>query len=110
MGQAGEYLRRIEGGYAHWCPACEEIHAIAVDRPQRNGARWTFDGNLERPTFNPSVNISWGWPDKAETLARCHYVLHAGEIQFCADCTHQLAGQTVPLPALPPGYRDEVND
>lgn len=67
MGQVGRFLRRIgagEGyfgrGFAHWCPACEEMHAFAVEEPFRNGAKWTFDGNLEKPTFSPSMNIAVG--------------------------------------------------
>ena len=67
MGQAGKFLRRVgaadghtAGGYAHWCPACEEMHAFAVDKPFSNGAKWTFDGNLDAPTFSPSMLIRTG--------------------------------------------------
>jgi hypothetical protein len=56
---------------------------------------WTFDGNLEAPTFTPSFLHSWG------TGKVCHYNLIAGWLQFCPDSTHGLAGKTVPLPDLP---------
>jgi hypothetical protein len=98
--------RKIEGGYAHWCPGCQELHAIAVETPQRNGARWTFDGNAETPTFSPSVNISWGWPDQPQGQGRCHYFVTKGKLLFCSDSTHALAGQTVPLPDLPSHLTD----
>lgn len=93
----GQVLRQVDGGYEHWCPACGGVHMIAVSEPFPNGARWSFDGNLDKPTFRPSVRIRWG--QRLESC--CHYWLKAGQIQFCKDCTHALAGETVPLPALP---------
>lgn len=33
--------------------------------------------------------------------AVCHSFIRDGQIQFLSDCTHALAGQTVPLPAWP---------
>ena len=106
MGQAGRFLRRVgaadghtAGGYAHYCPGCKHMHAFAVDAPFSNGARWTFDGNLDKPTFTPSMNIG---PDDE----RCHYNLTAGNLTFHNDTKHSLKGQTVPLPELPEGLRD----
>lgn len=82
------------------------MHGIAVGQPLRNGARWSFDGNADAPTFAPSINITIGPdPDTGET-ERCHYFIRAGQIEFCGDSTHALAGQTVPLPDLPEDYRD----
>jgi hypothetical protein len=110
MGQASAFLRRSTNGFAHWCPGCEEMHHIAVDAPNHCGARWTFDGNLTAPTFSPSVNISspeHTFPDGVKIDAeRCHYFLKGGSLQFLGDCTHPLAGKTVPLPELPPHCRD----
>lgn len=83
---------------------------------------WAFDGNVDRPTFNPSVKITgkqrvivdgkWAgeWVRDANGKAVdmcCHYFLHAGQLEFCSDSTHALAGKTVPLPELPPDLRDE---
>lgn len=122
MGQAGKFLRRIgaedgysSGGYAHYCPACQEMHAFAVDKPFRNGAQWTFDGNLDAPTFSPSMNIRTG-PRPTVPVGRldagkidvCHYFLKAGRLQYLGDCTHAMSGQTVPLPELPEGLRDKT--
>jgi hypothetical protein len=36
------------------------------------------------------------------TCQRCHSFLVDGQIQFLGDCTHALAGQTVPLPEIEP--------
>jgi len=73
----------------HWCPGCKSIHRINVNAPNKySNARWTWDGNVDAPTFSPSINI----------VGHCHYFIRAGQIQFCQDSTHALAGKTVPLP------------
>ena len=109
MGQVGEKMRRIgsaqgytAGGFAHWCPACEEMHAFATDGPNSMGAQWTWNHSVERPSFSPSMNIrTYGGEPGAEVKEVCHYFLKDGQIQYLGDCTHALAGQTVPLPDLP---------
>ena len=66
------------------CP-CKE-HTIPRSRnPQRT---WNFDGNLESPTFAPSVSETRGEGH------RCHYVVTAGKIAFQSDCSHDLRGTT----------------
>ncbi len=120
MGQVSSKLRRATDGYSHWCPGCEEMHSITVDRV--GGTNWTFNGNLERPTFSPSVRITgFDWPtDEEEVLILrreqvprrpvcCHYFITDGQIQFCGDCTHGLNGQTVPLPDLPAFLTDAAS-
>lgn len=107
MARLSSKLRSIEGGnFAHWCPGCEEMHAFYVGTPTSRGARWSFDGNVEKPSFTPSMNITspraeWGDGEVAEATC-CHYFLSAGFLQFLGDCTHALKGQTVELPDLPP--------
>ena len=56
---------------------------------------WTFDGNLEAPTFSPSFKHTW------QNGRVCHYILTAGMLNYCGDSTHALAGQSIPLPVLP---------
>lgn len=82
-----------DGMYMHWCPGCNARHLINVGEPNANGAIWSFDGHTERPTFSPSINI----------VGSCHYFITEGQIQFCADSAHALAGKTVELPDFPPG-------
>lgn len=105
MGACGRFLRRLEGGYAHWCPGCQEMHYIAVERPLANGAQWNFNGDIERPDFSPSVLIKWPRMEGKADL-RCHYFIRHGHIQFCSDSTHEFAGKTVPLPEWPAGEED----
>jgi hypothetical protein len=93
-------LRRATDGYGgkcmmHWCPGCDEAHGIYYERGTGTGPVWTFNRDMESPTFGPSVRIS----DERGTV--CHYFLVAGMIQFCGDCRHALSGKTVPLPDWP---------
>jgi hypothetical protein len=118
MGQVGSKMRRIgsadgytAGGLAHWCPACEEMHAFALDGPNSSGAKWIWDGNVENPTFTPSMNITINakshphyQPDAATSV--CHYFLRNGAIEYLGDCTHSLKGQRIILPPLPAHLKD----
>lgn len=100
-------LRSIDGRLFHWCPACERLHPLPSDT-----GKWAFDGNMERPTFSPSfkhyLNGDKGAfrqivSDKNGRQVICHYILTAGVLNFCSDCTHAMAGQAVPLPPIPDG-------
>jgi len=86
--------------YGFHCPGCECGHSFHVakakmadgtDVPNNNHPIWQFNGNMEKPTFSPSLL----YPDR-----RCHLFMHDGKIQFLSDCTHKLAGQTVELPDM----------
>ena len=101
-----------DGGRVHfWCPGCDEVHGITV-------GTWTWNGDLEHPTFSPSVLIrgnQWPkdeYPEYHKPAHRsvapgddtvCHSFVTDGRIQFLDDCTHALAGQTVDLPPWPSG-------
>lgn len=61
--------------------------------------RWTFNGDFDNPTFSPSLNTWWHKAD-GTTVRRCHSFIRDGRIQFLADSTHELAGQTVELPEV----------
>jgi len=100
MSLVSAVLRNTETGYMHWCPGCHELHHIPV-----SGQRaWKFDGDVDAPTFSPSVRHSWGkfvgetWVKNSDI---CHYFIRGGQIEFCADSTHALAGKTVALPPVP---------
>lgn len=106
MGAISKWLGKTHGGYCHWCPACESIHIYTTNNPQPNGARWQFNGNVERPSFTPSMKITWGIYTPGDVEECCHYFLTDGKINYCPDCTHKLAGQSVDLPELPDTYKD----
>jgi hypothetical protein len=83
-----------EGSLWFECPGCEMVHRI-MHRPGPE-PRWGWNGNLESPTFTPSVLVRYSWSDGDRV---CHSFVTDGRIQFLGDCTHALAGQTVDLPA-----------
>ena len=95
MNQVSSKLRRVQGGYNHYCPACKEMHILPDS--------WQFDGNLSCPTFRPSFKHE-GWVGGG--IGVCHYNLVAGKLQFCDDCSHLMKGQVVDLPDLPEEFRD----
>jgi hypothetical protein len=51
---------------------------------------WTWNGRTDEPTLRPSVLTT-------NHLFRCHSWINDGKAQFLADCTHELANQTVEL-------------
>jgi hypothetical protein len=93
-------IRDNEGTYLMWCPGCKFYHGLAVDKPSENGSRWSFDGNMEQPTFSPSLLVKVQFTDPSMKTKVCHSFIRAGKIQFLTDCTHHLAGQTVDLPDI----------
>ena len=100
MGRLSAVLRGIEGGgLLFWCPGCDHAHQVRVgDGP---GPRWLWNGSAERPTFQPSVLVRYDGADAGVDGAPpsvCHSLVVDGAIQCLGDCTHALAGQTVPLP------------
>lgn len=75
-------------GYLFYCVGCKSAHPIYVEQANpRNGARWSFDGNIEAPTFLPSLNLP----------GACHMWIKAGRLEYLSDCSHALAGQTVDM-------------
>jgi hypothetical protein len=97
-------LRLAEGAVLTFrCPGCDDVHSVWVG--EGPGIRWGYNGNAEKPTFTPSVLVTYPANPEADerfkewrTERRCHSFITDGRIQFLADCTHSLAGQTVDLP------------
>jgi hypothetical protein len=90
-------------GYVFWCPGCNRAHAL--------NNSWSFNGDLKKPTFNPSVKVTGTVPMTDEEYDKimngekitpesftCHSFIRDGSIQFLNDCTHILAGKTVEVP------------
>lgn len=81
--------------WTFWCPGCKTHHYF--------GQRWTWDNNREAPTVSPSILVTYNGPDagiNGAPPARCHLFVRAGQLEFLSDCTHALAGQTVPMEPL----------
>ena len=88
----GQYV-----SYVFHCPACKRHHSCYVERPDKRRPCWSFNGDLEKPTFTPSIVSLYGRDDEINV---CHSFVCDGRIEFLSDCTHSLAGQTVDLPEV----------
>jgi hypothetical protein len=72
-----------------WCSGCDTNHRFVTKNPKGvSGPTWSFNGNLERPTFTPSLL----YPS-----LKCHLYVTDGTIRYLDDCAHALRGKTVPL-------------
>lgn len=120
-------IRLSHGGqYAEFrCPGCDSNHMIGVKPNNPKG--WEFNGDLENPTFSPSILVRSGHyvPEQPQPpnceycidagqdgystfCSLCHSYIRDGQIQFLGDCTHDLAGKTVPLPEFP--FSEVINE
>jgi hypothetical protein len=112
--------RRPDGRLSFWCPGCQAAHDVSVGI----GGAWDWNGDAERPTFSPSLLMRQGhyaysgeprehcWctynrdhPLKPAPFScqQCHSFVRDGQIEFLSDCSHDLAGKTVPIPDWPEG-------
>lgn len=106
--QISKHLRKSSVGYLFYCPGCKEMHHY-VTEPKSLGPKWTFNGNVEKPTFKPSLRLftTDDEDDNGQKLPQpvertiCHLFVTDGQIIFCGDSDHDLKGQTVALPELP---------
>jgi hypothetical protein len=113
MGRLSSVLRSIEGNrVGFWCPGCDEMHMVTVrtDGQHVSGSAWGYNLNPEKPTFTPSILCRWETPsdvpeefdDDSKNIKHvCHSFVRDGMIEFLPDCTHHLAGFTVPIPEWP---------
>lgn len=103
--------RTSDGKLSFDCPGCGLAHEVNVDRPER--PRWTWNGDMVRPTFKPSILVRCTRRITDEEADRimagekldidrivCHSFVTDGEIRFLEDCTHKHAGETLPLPSI----------
>lgn len=106
------------GFIAFKCPGCGFTHSLNVV-PGKSPHCWKFNGKFDKPTFHPSILERCGHyvPKQPQPpncvfcteaakegyepiCMTCHSWVTDGNIQFLNDCTHALAGKTVPLPEI----------
>ena len=99
-------------------PTGEIALPVIIKGPRVGTGKWTWNGDVEKPTLKPSVLTQSGhyapglkpgdrcWctyykehPEEKPVFHcyRCHSWVNDGVAQFLADCTHELAGKSVPL-------------
>lgn len=99
-----------ESGFSlsYYCPGCKRPHSI--NHQPGHGPVWGWNNSMTAPTFTPSVKVSGMEPSddpekfcdpKHDVPYVCHVFVTDGMIDFLGDCTHQLAGQKVPMPDWP---------
>lgn len=94
------------GTYKFKCPA-GHWHYINTNVPNHQNAQWSFNGDVNKPTFTPSVRERTGYfvdPNVKgdedwlkNNSYQCHFIITDGKIHFCADCSHDLKGQTMDM-------------
>jgi hypothetical protein len=96
------------GAFMIFCPGCQCGHRFNHGAPQ--GPNWDFNGDMVRPTINPSLLVTgtqkitdeehrriMAGEQVTPRPLRCHSWIRDGNIQFLDDCTHELRNKTVPL-------------
>lgn len=83
-----------------WCPGCQALHAPRFRCPDHGGPPdgpvWDGDPYSDPFTMSPSYLVNSSMDPKV-----CHSFVRNGQWEFLGDCTHALAGKTVPLEPLP---------
>lgn len=83
------------GGVGFFCPACQVAHQFV--------AGYTLHIENDAPTIEPDIVVMNG--DDVGLPERCHVRVLAGHLYFFPDSTHVLAGDTVPMLAIPAPLR-----
>ncbi len=90
------------------CPGCGHYHGYTIELGSgEQGPVWTFNGNLESPTFSPSLRTWYNLADPNIPHYQCHFFVTDGVIRFCGDCVSDgkpapWNGKIIPLPDLDP--------
>lgn len=97
-----------------WCPGCVTkfhatgLHMLPISDTQGKRPQWTWNGSLELPGVEPSILTKMTWGDEGTPKEFvCHSFLRNGIWDFLTDCTHEMAGQKVPMVPLPDWMVDE---
>lgn len=90
--------KKVNGDVLFECPGCKCLHSVSVDDVNSMGSRWTWNENVDLPTFSPSVLVTYRFSDLGRKDKICHSFVRDGNIIFLEDSSHELAGKTVELP------------
>ncbi len=123
MGFLSRTLRHgVNNRLLFWCQGCDEAHVIDV-----GPGGWSYNGDPVKPVISPSILVrgyqivkdkdgrwtgEWIRGADGEPLPEvCHSFIgingaQPGEIIFLSDCTHKLAGKTLPLSSWPERFYD----
>ena len=69
-----------------------------IVKGQRHGTScWTWNGDVDKPTFHPSILTRIDYTDIGREDFCCHSFVNDGLVQFLSDCSHEYAGKTMEL-------------
>lgn len=100
-----QLLPGTAGVYAFYCPGCGKKHTVFTKDEGLKHPIWGFNGDMDKPTFTPSVCAISTSPDGE---IRCHSFIRDGKIEYLQDSSHTLAGKTVEMIDLEDG-NEETN-
>lgn len=98
-----------------WCPGCKSVHGPVVGPGE--GPRWTFNGDHDKPVFNPSLLVTWTEPahlhdpeqmkrDIADAQAR----RDAGEVDARVPLANKVCHSFIGCNGAAPGQIVFLND
>ncbi len=87
-----DYLKFFPHGYNH--PLTLPV-ITKGSRDKHEGAVWSWNGDLEKPTLKPSIKTTHGI-----TKEITHYWLNDGICKYLGDCTDGNANKELPLKAM----------
>lgn len=86
-------LRKVETpeceGYAFICRPCKSEH-VFYTRTGNPNTEWEFNGDMDLPTFNPSLK-------NTRPGMCCHLNLVNGILVYHSDCTHMSKDTSMPM-------------
>lgn len=88
-------LKMGDSIYFH-CPGCNTLHPYRIQGDPTRGPIWGYNGNVEAPTFTPSLLVNNSRPE-----SRCHLYVTDGRIQYLGDCFHNLKNTTIDMVDIP---------
>lgn len=94
MNEPEKTVYDIDNLHVYWCDGCDMRHHV--------DETWGFNGDYVKPTFTPSVLVTWTGSNNPRLAAidKCHTFVTDGVVDFLGDTGHTLAGQKVPLQPL----------
>ena len=82
-------------GWKFFCPGCKCYHSFETEGNRDHN--WQFNGDIEKPTFTPSLKVTMYNPKRV-----CHLSVQGGKIKYLSDCYHSLAEQTIEMEDVEP--------
>jgi len=73
-------------------PMSMRIIPVILKGSRKSTNCWSWNGDIESPTLKPSILT-----DQSPEGPRCHSFVNDGMVKYLSDCTHELAGQSLPL-------------